>query len=128
MGAVTANRPGQVWGIDVSGWRRRLAEYRRTLGLLMRSPPAAIGLVIVLVYLGILVYDQFFVPGNDLMKTNFDDPFPRAPFWWPGGTPQGGWLGTTKSGIDLGDAPIKAIRIELLYSSLVVLFGAMVGS
>jgi len=126
MGTVTANRSARR--IDTSGWSRRIAEYRRTLRLLMKSPPAAIGLVIVLVYFGILVYDQFFVPGNDIMKTNFDDPFPKAPFWWPGGTPQGGWFGTTKSGIDLGDATLKAIRIDLLYSSFVVLFGALIGS
>jgi peptide/nickel transport system permease protein len=128
MGAVTANRPGRAWGVGTSGWSRRLAEYRRILGLLMKSPPAAIGLVIVLVYFGILAYDQFFVPGNDVMKTNFDDPFPHAPFWWPGGTAEGGWFGTTKSGIDLGDATLKAIRIDLLYSSFVVLGGALIGS
>src|SRR5467141_3422176 len=127
MGTVTVNRPQRFWRFDSEAWRRRLREYRLLFRLLMKSPPAAIGLVIVLVYFGILVYDQFFVPGNDVMKTNFDDPFPHAPVWWPGGTPQGGWFGTTKSGIDLGDATLKAIRIDLLYSSFVVLFGALVG-
>ena len=37
-------------------------------------------------------------------------------------------FGTTKSGIDLGDATLKAIRIDLLYSSFVVLGGALIGS
>src|SRR5437879_13772037 len=93
----------------------------------MKSPPAAIGLVIVLAYLAIVIYDQFFVAQNDRMVPNFNDTIPRAPFWWPGGTAAGGWFGKTNNGIDLGDAMLKAIRIDLMYSSFVVLFGALVG-
>src|SRR2546422_3476994 len=126
MGTVTVHRRESA-RIDMSGWRRRLREYWLTLRLLMKSPPAAIGLVIVLGYLGIVIYDQFFVPNNDLMLPNFSDPFPKAPFWWPGGTPAGGWMGTTYPGIDLGDAVLKAIRIDLMYSTFVVLSGAAVG-
>src|SRR5467141_4331284 len=127
MGTVTVNRPQRFWRFDSEAWRRRLREYRLLLRLLMKSPPAAVGLVIVLVYLGIVIYDQFFVAQNDIMIPNFNDTLPRAPFWWPGGTAAGGWFGKTNNGIDLGDAMLKAIRIDLMYSSFVVLFGALVG-
>src|SRR5881628_320446 len=126
MGTVTVHRRESP-RIDMSGSRRRLQEYWLTLRLLMKSPPAAVGLVIVLGYLGIVIYDQFFVANNDIMIPNFSDPYPRAPFWWPGGTAAGGWFGKTNNGIDLGDAMLKAIRIDLMYSSFVVLFGALVG-
>src|SRR2546428_691601 len=127
MGTVIVHR-GESARIDMSGWRRRLREYWLTLRLLMKSPPAAVGLVIVLGYLAIVIYDQFFVPNNDIMLPNFSDPFPKAPFWWPGGTAAGGWFGTTFPGIDLGDAVLKAIRIDLMYSTFVVLSGAAIGS
>src|SRR6266566_4204933 len=127
MGSVTVNRPARSWRFDTEGWRRRMREYRLLLRLLMKSPPAAVGLIIVLGYVAIVVYDQFFVAQNDVMVPNFNDTRPRAPFWWPGGTAAGGWFGTTNNGIDLGDAMLKAIRIDLMYSSFVVLFGALVG-
>src|SRR2546430_3407871 len=127
MGSVTVNRPAHGWRFDAGGWRRRMGESRLLLRLLMKSPPAAVGLIIVLVYVGIVVYDQFFVAQNDVMIPNFNDTLPRAPFWWPGGTAAGGWFGKTNNGIDLGDAMLKAIRIDLMYSSFVVLFGALVG-
>src|SRR5947199_4658874 len=127
MGTVIVHRRESA-RIDMSGWRRRLREYWLTLRLLMKSPPAAVGLVIVLGYLVIVIYDQFFVPNNDIMLPNFSDPFPKAPFWWPGGTAASGWLGTTFPGIDLGDAVLKAIRIDLMYSTFVVLSGAAIGS
>ena len=127
MGTVTVNRPQRFWRFDAEAWRRRSREYRLLFRLLMKSPPAAVGLIIVLGYVAIVVYDQFFVPQNDVMIPNFSDTLPRAPFWWAGGTAAGGWFGTTNNGIDLGDAMLKAIRIDLLYSSFVVLFGALVG-
>ena len=98
------------------------------LRLLLQSPPAAIGLIIVVGYFAIVVYDQFFVPRNDLMIPNFSDVSPHPPFWWAGGTAAGGWFGTTYEGIDLADAVLKAIRIDLIYSTFVVLTGAAVGS
>src|SRR3989475_10390648 len=121
-------RRGETTRFDLSGWRRRLREYLVSLRLLMQSPPAGAGLILVLGYLGIVIYDQFFVSHNDIMVPNFSDPFPKAPFWWPGGTAAGGWMGTTYPGIDLGDAVLKAIRIDLIYSTFVVLVGAAVGS
>lgn len=110
-----------------SGWQRRLQEYKLMLRLLLGSPLAATGLLIVLVYVGIVLYAQF-LPANDSMATNFANPFPEPPFWWPGGTGAGGLLGTTYPGIDLTDAVIKAIRIDLIYSTFVVIIGALIGS
>ncbi|TLZ90716.1 MAG: ABC transporter permease [Methanobacteriota archaeon] len=94
----------------------------------MKSPPAAVGLIIVLIYLGIVIYDQFWVPNNDVMIANFSATGPDPPFWWPGGKAAGGWMGTTFPGIDLADAVLKAVRIDLIYSTFVVLTGALVGS
>jgi len=128
MSTTIVVRPRMGAGFEMSGWRRRLQEYSLTLRLLMKSPPAAAGLVIVLFYVGIVVFDQFFVPNNDVMFPNFSDIRPKAPFWWPGGTAAGGWMGTTYQGIDIADAVLKAIRIDLIYSSFVVLVGAAVGS
>src|SRR3989442_1146762 len=59
MSTVTVPR-GETARFDMSGWRRRLQEYWLTLRLLMKSPPAAAGLIIVLGYLGIVIYDQVF--------------------------------------------------------------------
>src|SRR5216117_1981099 len=101
MGTVTVNRPQRFWRFDAEAWRRRSREYRLLFRLLMKSPPAAVGLIIVLGYVAIVVYDQFFVPQNDVMIPNFSDTLPRAPFWWAGGTAAGGWFGTTNNGIDL---------------------------
>jgi len=127
LGTVTVHRGAKAW-LDTSGWRRRLKEYALILRLLMKSPPAAVGLIIVLIYLGIVIYDQFWVPNNDVMIANFSATGPDPPFWWPGGKAAGGWMGTTFPGIDLADAVLKAIRIDLIYSTFVVLTGALVGS
>src|SRR5947207_6956472 len=97
MGTVTVNRPQRFWRFDAEAWRRRSREYRLLFRLLMKSPPAAVGLIIVLGYVAIVVYDQFFVPQNDVMIPNFSDTLPRAPFWWAGGTAAGGWFGDRKS-------------------------------
>lgn len=130
MGIATADQAKKATTPEaggISGWQRRLQEYKLMLRLLLGSPLAATGLLIVLVYVGIVVYAQF-LPANDAMTTNFASPYPEAPFWWPGGTAVGGLLGTTYPGIDLADAIIKAIRIDLIYSTFVVLFGAFIGA
>src|SRR3989475_10032977 len=116
MVSVTVNRPAHRWRFDAEGWRRGMREYRLLLRLLMKSPPAAVGLIIVLVYVALVVYDQFFVAQNDVMIPNFNDTLPRAPFWWPGGTAAAGWFGKTNNGIDLGGAVLDAIRGDLMHS------------
>src|SRR2546427_10833693 len=116
MVSVTVNRPAHRWRFDAEGWRRGMREYRLLLRLLMKSPPAAVGLIIVLVYVGIVVYDQFFVAQNDVMIPNFNDTLPRAPFWWPGETAAAGRFGETNNGIDLGDCVPCGLRFGLVYS------------
>src|SRR2546422_6862875 len=96
--------------------------------MMMKLPSAAGGMITVFISLGIVIYDQFLVSHNDVMIANFSATGPDPPFWWPGGKAAGGWMGTTYPGIDLGDAVLKAIRIDLIYSTFVVLVGAAVGS
>ena len=107
------------------GLRRRLGEYSLTLQLLLERPPAAAGLVITLVYVGIAIAASF-LPDRDVLLTDVSNPFPQAPWWWGAGK-AGSWLGTTYPGIDLATAIFKAIRIDLYYSTLVVLGGALIG-
>ncbi len=118
--------------LPVSAWQRRLDEAKLSLRLLLRSPLAAIGLFIVLFYVGIVVYAQFFVAYNDTMLPPgfVFQALPAAPFWWPGGTSTGGLMGTSGIGlgIPLDISVIKAIRIDLLYSAFVVLIGAAAGT
>ncbi len=116
----------------VTAWRRRLQEAKLSFRLLMRSPLAATGLIIVVFYAAIAVYAQFFIPYNSTMLPpgyQFQA-LPIAPIWWPGGTAAGGLLGTTGIGlgIPLGINVLKAIRIDLAYSAFVVLIGALTGT
>ncbi len=131
MGVATVDRKAGVTvgqaPKEITGWQRRLQEYRLMLRMLVRSPLAATGLIIVLFYLGIVIYAQF-LPNNEVMITDFAHNFPEAPSWWPGGTAIGGLFGTTYNGINLFDAIVKAIRIDLIYSTFVVLFGAIIGA
>lgn len=107
------------------GLRRRLDEYGLTVRLLLKRPLAAAGLVITLFYVGIAIAASF-LPDRDVLQTDFSSPFPQPPWWWGAGL-SGSWLGTTYPGIDLTMAIFKAIRIDLYYSALVVLGGAVIG-
>ncbi len=118
----------QAAGRESSALRRRLREYALIFRLFLRSPLAATGFVILLFYLADVVYVQFFVPSPDVLSTNFNAVKPLAPFWWPGGTAAGGWMGTTYPGMDLTSGILKAIRTDLIYSTLVVVVGALIGS
>src|SRR2546421_473514 len=66
MGTVAVNRPQRFWRFDAEAWRRRLREYRLLFRLLMKSPPAAVGLIIVLAYLAIVVYDEVLMRATDV--------------------------------------------------------------
>ncbi len=96
--------------------------------MLLSSPLAAIGLVIILIYVADVLYAQFSFANLNEMVTNPGDSIPHAPFWWPGGTAVGGWFGTTEYGINLTSGIILAIRTDLIYSTFVVLFGAIIGT
>lgn len=114
-----------------SGWRRRLAEMKLSLRLLLKSPLAVAGLAIVLFYVSIVLYVQFFVPNNMVMTPHFNAQA-AAPCWWPGASTAcpgpGGYLGSTWSGVQLDEAIPKAIRVDLIYSTFVVLVGAGIGT
>ncbi len=129
-GQATKKAPSPV--TPVSAWQRRLDEAKLSLRLLLRSPLAATGLFIVLFYVALVIYAQFFVAYNDTMLPPgfVFQALPTAPSWWPGGTATGGILGTTGIGlgIPLDSSIIKAIRVDLLYSAFVVLIGAAVGT
>jgi peptide/nickel transport system permease protein len=112
---------------QTGAFRRRLGEYALTFRLLLKSPLAAAGLIILLLYVADVIYVQFFMTNVNVMSTNFNAVTPVAPFWWPGGTSAGGWLGTSYPGIDLTSGIMKAIRTDLAYSTLVVLVGAIIG-
>jgi len=120
-GTRKASSGTELW----RGLRRRLGEYSLTLQLLLKRPLAAAGLVITLVYVGIAIAASF-LPDRDVLLTDVSNPFPQAPWWWGAGK-AGSWLGTTYPGIDLATAIFKAIRIDLYYSTLVVLGGALIG-
>lgn len=126
--------PAAEPGVVATAWRRRLDEAYLSLRLLLKSPMAAIGLFIVLFYIGVVVYVQLFVANaNEMTSTVISaDPFssiPKAPFWWPGGG-TGGFLGTSGVGFAYSlDIEIpKAIRIDIMYSAFVVLIGAFIGT
>jgi peptide/nickel transport system permease protein len=110
-----------VW----EGLRRRFDEYGLTMRLLLNRPLAAAGLVITLTYVGIALYASF-LPDRDTLVPDFSNPFAEPPWWWGSGR-SGSWLGTTYPGIDLASAIVKAIRVDLYYSTLVVLGGALIG-
>lgn len=133
MGTITTDTTTQVPPPEslgeISAWRRRLEEAQLSLRLLLKSPLAATGLIIVLLYVGIALYAQFFIPDNGTMIAHYSgDIFPAPPILWPGGSPAGGLLGTTYPAISLADAIPKAIRIDLIASAFVVLIGALVGT
>ncbi len=128
MASATADRssPGGrrlTWADLQRSLGPRIREYSLTLRLLLARPLAAAGLIVTLAYVAIAV-TAVFVPHNTSLDPDFSDPFPKAPFWMGG---SGGWMGTTYPGVDLSMAIFKAIRIDLLYSTIVVLGGALVG-
>jgi peptide/nickel transport system permease protein len=133
MGAsatVRVRQPPPVEDVlDMSGWKRRRQELALSLRLLIKSPLAAAGLVIVLFYIGVALYAVIFVPRSQTMILDPSRPIPLAPWWWAGGG-TGGWLGTTGiyAGIDMTDAIPKAIATDLIFSAFVVLVGALIGT
>jgi peptide/nickel transport system permease protein len=105
----------------------RLHEYRLTLKILLESVSSAVGLVIVLGYAAIAVIDFGYpsligVKDAFSMIPDFTNPVPSAPVWpiHP--------FGTTFPGVDLYQAIMSAIRVDLWYSLLIVLAGAAAGT
>jgi peptide/nickel transport system permease protein len=104
----------------------RLQEYKLTLRILLESPSAAVGFGIVVAYIAIaiidLVYPQLIgVQNAYAMIPNFTNPQPQPPSW-PTHV-----FGTTFPGIDLYQAVMAAIRVDLWYSFLIVFAGSIIG-
>ena len=105
----------------------RLHEYRLTLRILLESPSSRVGLVIVLAYFAIAAIDYTYptligVQNAFSLVPDFSNPVPSAPVWptHP--------FGTTFPGVDLYQAVMSAIRVDLWYSLLIVLAGAAIGT
>jgi len=105
----------------------RLQEYRLTLRVLLESPSSTVGLAIVLAYFAIAAIDYTYpsligVQNAYSLIPDFANPVPSPPIWpvHP--------FGTTFPGVDLYQAVMSAIRVDLWYSLLVVLAGASIGT
>jgi len=104
----------------------RLDQYKLTLKLLFEDVSSAAGLIIVLGYVVVAVIDAVYPPLIGVVNANveipnFSNPVPQPPTWplHP--------FGTTFPGVDLYQAVMAAIRIDLWYSFLIVVGGALVG-
>jgi peptide/nickel transport system permease protein len=105
----------------------RLREYRLTLKILLESPSSTAGLVIVLAYAAVAVIDFTYpsligVQNAYSLVPDFMNSVPTPPVWptHP--------FGTTFPGVDLYQAVMSAIRVDLWYSLLIVLAGAAAGT
>lgn len=105
----------------------KLRDYGLTLKILLESPSSAIGLLIVAAYGAIAVIDSTFpsligVANAYRMVPDFSNPVPLPPSWplHP--------FGTTFPGVDLYQAVMAAIRIDLWYSLVIVLSSAAIGT
>jgi peptide/nickel transport system permease protein len=105
----------------------RLQEYRLTFKILLESSSSALGLVIVLAYALIAVIDYtqpslIGVQNAYSMIPDYMNPVPSPPVWptHP--------FGTTFPGVDLYQAVMSAIRVDVWYSLLIVLAGAGLGT
>jgi peptide/nickel transport system permease protein len=104
----------------------RLDQYKLTLRLLFEDVSSAAGLIIVLGYVVVAVIDAVYpqligVMSANVEIPNFSNPVPQPPSWplHP--------FGTTFPGVDLYQAVMAAIRVDLWYSFLIVVGGALVG-
>ena len=105
----------------------RIHEYRLTLKILLESPSSAVGLAIVLAYSVIAIIDYTYpnligVQDAFSMIPDYVNPVPSPPVWptHP--------FGTSFPGVDLYQAVMSAIRVDLWYSLLIVLAGAAIGT
>jgi peptide/nickel transport system permease protein len=105
----------------------RLQQYRLTLRILLESPSSTVGLAIVLAYFAIAAIDYTYpsligVQNAYSLIPDFTNPVPSPPIWpmHP--------FGTTFPGVDLYQAVMSAIRVDLWYSLLVVVAGALIGT
>lgn len=105
----------------------RYEGYKLTFKILLESHSSAAGLIIVLAYVAIAVIDVVHpeligVKNAYLLVPNYGNTVPEPPSW-PAHP-----FGTTFPGVDLYQAVMAAIRVDLWYSFLIVLAGAALGT
>jgi len=105
---------------------KRWENTKLSLSVFFANKAAVVGLVIVMIYVVIGVIDEVYPPligitSAGTLVPNFFNPAPSPPSL-------AHLFGTTYPGVDLFSSIIKAIRIDLAYSLLVVAIGAAVGS
>lgn len=104
----------------------KLDSFKTTLRLLFKNPASAVGLVIVFIYIAIAIIDQVYpqligiTTNVAIMTPNYANPVPLPPSaQYP--------FGTTFPGINIFHGVLKAIRLDLAFSFLVVGAGAAIG-
>jgi peptide/nickel transport system permease protein len=105
---------------------RKWENTKLSLSVFFANKAAVVGLVIVMIYvvdaLIVQLYPQLIgITSAGSLVPNFLNPAPLPPSYTH-------LFGTTYPGVDLFTSMIKAIRIDLFYSVLVVAIGAAVGS
>lgn len=110
----------------MSSLRPRIDSFKTTLRLLLRNPGSAVGLIIVIIYISIAIIDQVhpqligITTNINLMIPNYTNPGPNPPSAaYP--------FGTTFPGLDIYQGILKAIRLDVGFSFLVVGAGAFIG-
>ncbi len=104
----------------------RMDSFKTTLRLLLKNPGSAIGLIIVLIYVVIAIIDQVdpqllgITTNVGIMIPNYYNPQPLPP---SAQHP----FGTTYPGIDIFHGVLKALRLDIAFSFLVVGAGSLIG-
>ncbi len=111
---------------EVESKRRRWDNTKLSLSVFLANKAAVAGLVIAMVYVVDALIVQFAphligITNVGALSMNFLNPAPSPPSMQH-------IFGTTYPGVDLFTSTIKAIRIDLFYSVLVVAIGAGLGS
>jgi peptide/nickel transport system permease protein len=103
----------------------RFDQTKLTLRILFENVSSAAGLLIVLGYVLIAIIDAVYPQLIGVVNAyaevpDYTNPVPQPPSWQH-------LFGTTYPGIDLYQAVVAAIRVDLWYSFVIVLAGALVG-
>lgn len=104
-----------------------------TLKLIVRNPGSAFGLVIIVIYVAIALMDQFdprllgITSNVNKLVVSFTYTVPVPPSWIKNFSDWSLPFGTTYPGINLYTGILKAIRIDLGYSVLIVGAGCILG-
>jgi peptide/nickel transport system permease protein len=106
--------------------RRNWENAKLSLSVFFSNKAAVVGLIITMIYVAdaliVQIYPQLLgITNVNLLTMNFVNPAPSPPS-------MAHPFGTTFPGVDLLTSIIKAIRIDLFYSVLVVAIGAAAGS